>query len=332
MAVVVNPKAGQVDVQKVRDRIEQALFRCDLRFFCEADRGKMGTFIKDQIKDSVEYVIVVGGDGTLNITANELFRLRGEGLDIPPICIVSSGTANDLGHEMGVHIRIDRAARAIYSGTPAEVDLLEVEANGEKSYMLTNGGIGLAASAAKGANVFRSKIFNGLGSKNPVANFFSQVGAMAVENMGSNIYNLMLVKNWVTWDKNWEISLEDDSFDYPIVTKSPFILVNNQKRLAQKFHTAPTTNNNDGTFNYLVINHSRQIDRIKDVYNMGRGRWVESQNLISKETQYLKIKSLNENIKMTFFGDGEILQDGVTEISVRCIHPGLRLIVDRGAS
>jgi|GEM_PF-1087084 len=329
VATIINPKAGKVSVEAVEAKIRQALFRCDLDFYSQKDPVSLALFLEDQVQMDVDHIVVVGGDGTVNLVANIIMALKDKGLPVPPLCLVSSGTANDLAYELGVDLRIDRAVHAIFSGKTESVDLLKVTADGTHKFMFTNGGIGLTAQTAKAVNDLKEDLRKRRLSNNPISMLRSRLAESVLEHLGPNIYNLMLLKNWISWRSSWEVEIKTDD-GFTIQTTSPFILVNNQKTLARRFHTAPATKNNDGKFNLLILNQPKGWNQVKNVLKIGSRRWVNSDDIISKEVVSVSIRSVSPENQMVFIGDGEILHQGVESIDVECIHPGLEMIFDRG--
>lgn len=70
-----------------------------------------------QHKESVDLVIVGGGDGTLNAVVDSLVETK------LPLGILPLGTANDLARTLGIPLYIPEACRAIASGNVKYIDL-----------------------------------------------------------------------------------------------------------------------------------------------------------------------------------------------------------------
>jgi YegS/Rv2252/BmrU family lipid kinase len=68
-------------------------------------------------KDSVDLVIVGGGDGTLNAVVDSLVETK------LPLGILPLGTANDLARTLGIPLSIPEACKAIASGNLKYIDL-----------------------------------------------------------------------------------------------------------------------------------------------------------------------------------------------------------------
>ena len=69
-------------------------------------------------RESIELMVVAGGDGTVNFAVNSM---RALGLDIP-LGVIPAGTANDFAGALGMSFNLREAARQIASGREERVD------------------------------------------------------------------------------------------------------------------------------------------------------------------------------------------------------------------
>ncbi len=329
VSIIVNPRSGSAKLDLLKQKIEEALFRCDLFFhYCES-LDSLCLFVKEEIENETSAFLICGGDGTINATLQCLLRHKPAENELPPICLISSGTANDLAHEIKLTERIDHAARLLFEGREKKIDIIEVEAGNEKKYMITNGGIGIPALAANTANELR-KFLNRF-AEDPEQTFVNrQLGRLAqkvVKSAGSTIYSMSLlntVKNWTSRDWALDIEFPDRK---SISTSAPFILVNNQPTVGKKFLTAPYTSHDDGQVNVLIIESDNILTRMEKILRVYTGTLEETESVKSLETSEFKIKSRNPKKKITFFGDGEILFQNVDEVKVRCLNKNIGVMV-----
>lgn len=73
----------------------------------------------DIVDDSYEYILIAGGDGTVDSVVNAMFS-RGKKL---PIAILPVGTANDFGTVLGIPEDVTEACENILSLEPKEIDM-----------------------------------------------------------------------------------------------------------------------------------------------------------------------------------------------------------------
>ncbi len=329
VSILINPKAGTIKEDLIEKKISEALFRCELSFHRTLINGSMDDFIENEISGKSDVLVVCGGDGTINLTLQSLMKLRNKNQQMPPLCIIRSGTANDLAHEIGITERIDEAARVILEGKEKKIDIIEVTSGTTKKYMLTNGGLGVPAETADKANKLRSFLQNLSADQNrsSFAQIASQVSYGIVRKLGSFVYIAMLLETLRVWEQSgWHLDLEFKD-GKKITTIAPFILINNQPYLGKNFLTAPYTSNNDGLINLLLIESTTRLSQLMEVAKVYQGNLAESDIVKSYEVPEMTLRSKNPQRKITFFGDGEILFREADEISIRCLPQALTIMV-----
>jgi diacylglycerol kinase (ATP) len=136
--VVVNPASrnGRQEISEALDRLRSgglslAESTCD----CRADVSRCIV----AHRDTVDCIIIGGGDGTLNAAAPGLLET---GL---PLGVLPLGTANDFARSVGVPLDVGAAADAISGGTTKGIDIGEV--NGHPFFNVAS--VGLAADLAQ---------------------------------------------------------------------------------------------------------------------------------------------------------------------------------------
>ena len=143
--VIANPAAGaEQDHDQLRKVVDDCL-ACEIDFTEEA--GDAHRFAEQAVKDRVDHVMVVGGDGTLFEVINGL-RAASEGLtasDRPAVTLLPAGTGNDFARNFDLDHNPDTALERMNSGRIQTVDLIRVEAEGcEPRWIINvaNGGFG----------------------------------------------------------------------------------------------------------------------------------------------------------------------------------------------
>jgi diacylglycerol kinase family enzyme len=130
-----------------------------------------------------------------------------------------------------------------------------------------------------------------------------------------------------TWDaKDWEIEVTIPGTK-SFFTKASSILVNNQARIGSTMIPAPFTSNTDGLVNLLITDAVTLKDQVQAVVSMRRGEPERLEMNRSFELPEFRLKSKDGSRPLTFFGDGEILLEDAREITVRCLHQGLSVVV-----
>jgi diacylglycerol kinase family enzyme len=326
--ILINGNAGRANQLEIETRVRRVLFRCELHFHAPGTIESMRAVIESAAEAGSDYLIVSGGDGTLNACLAPLIKRYHSGLRIPPVCLVPVGTANDLAFTLNTPRRIERAARAILEGKVDNVNVLEITSAGKTAHMITNGGLGIPAETAENANRLRSWVKREARNPSTSANRqrIFKLGEKIISRAGPKIYEVLLIRDLARWDsESWELELEIEGCP-SIRTQAPFILFNNQPSLAGGILTAPLTSHADGKFNVLLGHPTRLFPQVKAIWDMRQGRVPNPEDCPSYETPALKLRVSEKSRPLTFFGDGEILHKDVREISVRCLHPGIPFV------
>src|SRR5690606_3321234 len=108
-------------------------------------------------------------------------------------------------------------------------------------------------------------------------------------------------------DRNWE-------------GRSGILLINNQSFVAGRLPVAPVTCNEDGRFKVTILTHPSRAKLIHCFYQLLQGQMPVDKEIISFETDKLRVTNLEPDKKLTFFGDGELFKeesrDQVFEIEI----------------
>lgn len=331
IGIIINKFAGSDNKLRLQQKIAMALFRCELHFCIPENFQELQSFIETKIlKKQIDNLVICGGDGTVNTCLQHLMRLSVGGETLPSLTIVSSGTANDLASELGLKKEVETVVRAVLEDSVKKIDVIQIEANNKKMYMLTNGGIGIASMAADMANQIKTKLRKIHKGQNQSAlkTTALRLGQFAVNKIGKHFYEAIFLKALQEWSKeNWEIEIEIEN-QKKIITKSPFILINNQPQIGHSFVPAPYTSNNDGTYNLFISEMHSPIERLTNVMNIRKGLIFEKNGLNkSFEIKNCKFRSLNSKRGMIFFGDGEILHRNIFEANISILKQALSIAV-----
>lgn len=313
ISVVINPKAGKINKTKLMEELKEYFFRCHLSFF---ETNVLSQFFREEIGKKSKTFIIAGGDGTINLCLQAIMRVKEEGWEVPPTCILSLGTANDLGKEMGSSKNIKYVFDRVFKQKIKNIDILKVSSKGNISYMATNGGIGIPCVTAEYANALRQHIEKG---KNKLL-------IKTMKYMGSSIYTFCFLKAFFSKKipNKWKFSIQiNDTKE--ILSDSKFIFINNQNSLADGLMLAPETANDDGLFNLTIFNPKTFL---RTIYLNWSLRRMQLKGIKTKyEAHKIKIKNITGN-QFDFFGDGEILLRNVEECTVELLRSSLPILIN----
>ncbi|HEY0690566.1 MAG TPA: diacylglycerol kinase family protein [Kribbella sp.] len=122
-AVILNP-IKVPDPVEFRRTVDEALTSrgFDDSLWLETTEDDAGhTMAKRAIEETVDLVVVAGGDGTVRVVCAELAR---SGI---PVAVLPAGTGNLLARNLGVPLGLDAALKGLLDGTERRIDSVQVE-------------------------------------------------------------------------------------------------------------------------------------------------------------------------------------------------------------
>lgn len=114
--ILYNTKAGKGKIRRKMDDIEEVFFTAGYTPCPKLLRFGQNPF--DDESQKFEFVVVCGGDGTINYVVN---AMTAKGLNLP-LGIIPTGTANDFAGALGISSRPVEAARQIIGGEIQNID------------------------------------------------------------------------------------------------------------------------------------------------------------------------------------------------------------------
>lgn len=295
ISVFLNSQASHGNSCFSKEDILKFFIQHELAIHSPKNLDDLNKKLREEIASGVDYIFSVGGDGTLNNISQQLV---GSGIKL---MVLPAGTANDFATENGISKCVKRASEIFDLKLTKRIDAINI--NG--TYMMSNGGLGIACEVAKSVNSLRKSIL-----------IFKKM----MKILGKETYPLIYAyKMLVTTFRTRQLFIE--SSDSPLQDpriKSPLILINNQEYIGGKFRVAPNTRNDDGKFNVTLFLHKNRFDLLKCTLQMLLGNYPKSdKNLITFETDRLLIASTDEK-PLEFFGDGEMFPpSNILNISIK---------------
>lgn len=253
---------------------------------------------RESVQDGVDVVVVVGGDGSLNLVANQLVHSS------TALAAIPAGTANDLARQIGMPLTPRESCRAVLTGEPQTLDLGEVNGN----YFLTGGGTGIVSNVALGVHRLKSQ---------------SGLSGALVRALGSSAYPLYA--GWLLLtapDIPQTMVLSVDSVDRGQRTLLA-LFIQNQPAIGRTVTPCPRTEPADGTLGYCRI----------DWRNRVRGLWITA--LLNRNGAHLGAEevelgegcdfTLSAEEALQFMADGELLAEAPV-LRIRAVPSALTII------
>jgi YegS/Rv2252/BmrU family lipid kinase len=142
-AVILNP-IKVPDADEFRTKVGAALAErgFDDPLWLETTEDDAGeTMAKRAVQETVDLVVVAGGDGTVRVVCAELART-----DIP-VAVLPAGTGNLLARNLGISLDLDLALSELLDGDEKRIDSVQVEGDQlETDRFVVMAGLGLDAA------------------------------------------------------------------------------------------------------------------------------------------------------------------------------------------
>ena len=153
--MIYNPAAGRPRLQRqtpeAAAELRAAGWTVDLAQTTGPDSA--AHLARSAAADGYDAVVVVGGDGTVNLAANGLLQAAEAGLALPALGILPAGTANVLARDLGLPVpgpgleaSLPVAARLLARARVARIDVGVVRSAAGQRCFLCWAGIGLDAA------------------------------------------------------------------------------------------------------------------------------------------------------------------------------------------
>lgn len=287
--LVYNPLSGQRNVPSKIDHIigrfmENGILIQPYRTYNVEDNILLELLNKDQYS----FVIISGGDGTINSVVNVMLK---NNIDLP-IGIIPSGTCNDFARSLRIPSNLDKCLDIILSGNTVNIDVGLV--NGKRYFLNTCAGGILVDVSFSTSGELKKNI-------GPLAYYLKALGEMA------NIkpFNLKLTANGQTID----------------VDSLMFIILNG-KHAAGFNNIAGTADLADGLMDIIIIKNCWHIDMAGILLKVLANDLESHKNIISIKAKSCIIEGDN-NVALTL--DGE--KGPSLPISVEFINKKLSVFV-----
>ncbi|MCK0472201.1 diacylglycerol kinase family protein [Halalkalibacter sp. APA_J-10(15)] len=146
---IVNQASGNGRGNRVWKKVERVLTEENKPFVVRFTKGpRHATEIaKELLAHSLQAVVVIGGDGTINEVATALAYTQ------IPLGVIPAGSGNDFARCLGIPLQYRKALLRVFSHDQKKVDLLHL---GQR-YCLTVTGVGFDGKVAQTANEAKYK-------------------------------------------------------------------------------------------------------------------------------------------------------------------------------
>ena len=295
--LIVNPVAGRGATVRVIEPLEKKLREHGIDFtMALTTRPGEGTEIARRME--AQYVVAVGGDGTVNEVANGLIGSE------RPMGVIPSGSGNDFVKMIGVRTKVDQAIEVLLGKKIRRIDVGTVKCSGGESqdtsppgtsYFVN--GVGLGFDAAVAARMREIRYLRG--TLVYIAAVFQMLGRFSAPEFK------------VTTDGTSSTS------------RNLLIAVGNGTCAGGGFYLTPKALIDDGLFDVCLIDNINVPTILRLMPRVMRGKHLDA-----PEAKFFQTKEITFECDRDFFvhADGQIVGRNVRSVHVELMPKALRVI------
>ena len=282
--VIVNPAAGAYSTKRKWPRIRELLRRIGLSFDFQYTEG-VGHAIelaKMAASRGCQYLVVVGGDGTVNEVANGVLCAN-EPKNVA-LGIVNTGTGSDFARSIGIPRDYASACSFLTSQRRRIVDVgvVEYQSKGQtlQRFFVNAGGVGFDATVVEAVE----KLPKYFGGTIPYL-----IGVMRTLFTYKNKSVVLRVGNEVERSRILNVVVANGSY------------------LGGGMYIAPQAKLDDSLFDIVIVGDIGKFELLKALPTVYNGTHIHHPKVSMKKASRLSIESPE---RMLVYADGELLGEG----------------------
>lgn len=255
IAIIVNKSSGRIDFDAMEQFLYSRLTDHMLEFHETRGRGDAALISADLLNDNgVRYVLVAGGDGTLNEVIQPLV---GSSKVLIPIPV---GTGSDFARALGI-LEIQDSIDSILSGQIVPVDSVLCKWNSAQRYFVNVLEIGFGGSVMKRVNASKKK--------------------------GSKVFTRSVMRQLLSL-KNYDFTVKYNS--KRIEARSPEIIVANGIYFGGGMKASPESSFIDGFLDVHIIGELGRFSLLRRFPKLVDGTYINDKDVINFSTARLTIE------------------------------------------
>jgi len=296
---IINGKLG--NKTKLKERIAQQLGNKFLIEFCHTQHRFHASHVaKISIEHGSEYLIAVGGDGTLNEIINGTMHCEESIRKNVKIGLLPSGTGNDFARTIGMKKSVNQLIDLILNDKIKPIDV------GEISYISFDG-------------ILKTRYFDNIADIGIGGQIVAAVNR-SKKRLGATLTFLVYsVFSFLTYrNKHVRVTSEQVTWEGQVVS----LCIANGKYFGSGLCIAPDAQVDDGFFRLVIVGDVTLLDFLRHIPHLRRGK-----HIVHKEVSYHKISScqfdsLNKDCPIDL--DGEFI--GYPPIELKNYHRAIQFL------
>lgn len=301
--VIVNPASANGSTGKLWPRIAERLHGAGLFFEWEmtGGPGDATRLAREALLGGYEYIISVGGDGTLNEVANGFLDDDGPVNPCAVLGVLPRGTGCDFSRAVGIPKDLERAAACLMGGGVATIDAGKVRYVGHDGEVHTRYFVNVCDVGLGGDTVDR-------------VNHTSKASGGFCSFLWGAVVSLLRYRNH-------EVSISIDG-EEPFDASVTVLAMANGRYFGGGMQIAPLADPADGLLDVVLCRDFGKLEAIANLPRLYRGTHLAHPKVVHRRARAVRVTS-TERVLLDL--DGE--QPGVLETEASVVPAALNIRV-----
>ncbi|MCD6347959.1 MAG: diacylglycerol kinase family lipid kinase [Bacteroidales bacterium] len=256
------------------------------------------------IEDGCEYLIAVGGDGTLNEVVNGFLSHGGKGKSNVVLGVLPWGTGNDFVRSIGMDKSVRQLAELIDDRCVKDIDA------GQISILQSNG-------------EYLNRYFDNIADLGIGADVVARVNGVHLRKKvlgGTLIFFLTALKTFMIYKhKKVKVSWPGFSWEGPLLS----LVVANGRFFGSGLGIAPDALLDDGKFQVIIFGNLSVLDYLKKYGKLRRAERIDLPEIYYKESAQVSVFTALKDVSVE--ADGEL--SGKAPVSFKCLPAVLPFLI-----
>jgi len=293
---------GKKNIQKsIRDIFSA---RYGLGFYETMKARHASELAVQAINDGCDYLIAVGGDGTLNEVVNGFMKTGGKDKNSIILGVLPFGTGNDFVRSIGMNKSVRQLYDLISTNSVSDIDAGRI-------------------IIGDGKESRKTVYFNNVADAGFGAEVVSEVNGVHLRKkiMGGTLtfFLAVFLKFFTYRHKKMRISWEGFSWEGPVLV----LVVAKGRFFGSGYGIAPDAELSDGRFQVVLAGNVSMIDYLRNFGRLRKSKRIELKDLTYHHTDHVIVESPGE--KVLIEADGEI--HGTAPVRFDCLQGALPFLV-----
>ena len=256
------------------------------------------------IEDGCEYLIAVGGDGTLNEVVNGFLSHGGKEKSNVVLGVLPWGTGNDFVRSIGMDKSVRQLAELIDDRSVKDIDA------GQISILQSNG-------------EYLNRYFDNIADLGIGADVVARVNGVHLRKKvlgGTLIFFLTALKTFMIYKhKKVKVSWPGFSWEGPLLS----LVVANGRFFGSGLGIAPDALLDDGKFQVIIFGNLSVLDYLKKYGKLRRAERIDLPEIYYKESAQVSVFTALKDVSVE--ADGEL--SGKAPVSFKCLPAVLPFLI-----